>query len=162
MQQLYSFVSHITNRGDKRQISSRLEMPVSGGCSLAPRDPAKSAPNALLEGRQCCESIEDSVSSAPLGPEHLRQLIDDLVVEKDALTAELQTSKTQCEEAKQTALTATMKLEKAMAMVNELKSLKTDVLLLKQKSNDSEQQRASEITRLLQEKRELESKFTSF
>lgn len=57
---------------------------------------------------------------------------------------------------------ATMKLEKAMAMVTELKTLKNDVMHLKQQTNESEQQKLIELRKIGDEKKELELKFNSF
>ena len=49
-----------------------------------------------------------------------------------------------------------------MAMVTELKSLKEDVVNLKQKTTESEKQRIQEIQKVEDQKKELELKFTSF
>ena len=49
-----------------------------------------------------------------------------------------------------------------MAMISELKNLKTDVQLLKKQTTESEQQRVAEIQKVADQKKELELKFSSF
>lgn len=51
---------------------------------------------------------------------------------------------------------ALLKLEKAMTMISELKNLKSDVMLLKKQSTESEQRRLHEIKLIGDQKKELE------
>ena len=68
----------------------------------------------------------------------------------------------QVAEAERQAQSSISKLEKAMAMVDELKSLKTDVANLKYQTTQSEQQRMTDIQSFESQKQDLQNQYSKF
>jgi len=82
-----------------------------------------------------------------------------LIQQNDNLSQELEQTRLAQADAEKVTTLANIKLEKTMAVVDEMKTIKHDVYLFKQKTAEDELQLQSQIERLLEQKRELELNF---
>ena len=100
-------------------------------------------------------------SDTKLSPEYYQQVIDDLIQQNDNFSQELELSREAQAEAEKATQSANFKLEKTMAVVDEMKTLKHDVFLFKKKTAEDEMQLQVQIERLQEQKKELELNFNT-